>query len=118
MPMVLTELSDILIRYLTHLDDILRSTTIDSTIIQATALSSYGEHSLTATINVIRTVIAAAAQPTAAKIADVFGRVELVFLSIFFYILGTIVEASADNVSGFCAGAIFYQVSNGSISSR
>lgn len=80
------------------------------TVDKSTALSSYGEHSLTATINVIRTVIAAAAQPTAAKIADVFGRVELVFLSIFFYVLGTIVEASANNVSGFCAGAIFYQV--------
>ncbi|GAB7355598.1 hypothetical protein MBLNU459_g6327t2 [Dothideomycetes sp. NU459] len=77
---------------------------------QSTALSTYGEHSLTATINVIRTVIAAAAQPTAAKIADVFGRVELVFLSVFFYVLGTIIEASATNVSGFCAGAIFYQI--------
>lgn len=27
-------------------------------------------------------------QPTAAKIADVFGRVELVLISIFFYVIG------------------------------
>lgn len=58
----------------------------------------------------MRTVIAAAAQPTAAKIADVFGRVELVYVSVFFYILGTIIEAAAKNVSGFAAGAIFYQI--------
>lgn len=62
------------------------------------------------TVNIVRTVIAAAAQPTAAKIADVFGRVELVYLSIFFYLLGTIIEAAAHNVSAFAAGAIFYQI--------
>lgn len=31
-------------------------------------------------------------------------------MSIFFYILGTIVEASATGVSGFAAGAVFYQI--------
>ena len=46
-------------------------------------------HSTLSTISVLRSVIAAAAQPTAAKIADVFGRVELIFVSIFFYLLGT-----------------------------
>jgi SIT family siderophore-iron:H+ symporter-like MFS transporter len=61
-------------------------------------------------VNIVRTVIAAAAQPTAAKIADVFGRVELVHVSIFFYLLGTIVEAAAHNVSAFAAGAILYQI--------
>ena len=43
---------------------------------QAEATSSYALHSLLATINTLRSVIAAAAQPTAAKIADVFGRFE------------------------------------------
>jgi len=77
---------------------------------QSTALSSIGQHSLLSTVNIVRTVIAAAAQPTAAKIADVFGRVELVYLSIFFYLLGTVIEAAAHNVSAFAAGAIFYQI--------
>ena len=58
----------------------------------------------------MRTVIAAAAQPTAAKIADVFGRMELVYVSIVFYIIGTIVEATATSVSGFAAGAVLYQI--------
>jgi len=77
---------------------------------QSTALSSIGQHSLLSTVNIVRTVIAVAAQPTAAKIADVFGRVELVYLSIFFYLLGTVIEAAAHNVSAFAAGAIFYQI--------
>lgn len=74
-------------------------------------------------------MIAAAAQPTAAKIADVFGRVEVIILSIVFYTvgmncnvfhgffpiysdyrLGTIVEACADNVETFAAGGVIFQV--------
>lgn len=62
------------------------------------------------TVNVIKGVVAAAGQPTAARIADVFGRVELILISIFFYILGTIVEASAKNVGTFTAGAVLFQV--------
>ncbi|KAF3355145.1 hypothetical protein VdG1_04357 [Verticillium dahliae VDG1] len=49
---------------------------------QPYATASFRTHSLLATVNVLRSVIAAAAQPTAAKIADVFGRVELVCLYI------------------------------------
>ncbi|KAK3901995.1 hypothetical protein C8A05DRAFT_44491 [Staphylotrichum tortipilum] len=77
---------------------------------QPLATASFSQHSLLATVNVLRSVIAAAAQPTAAKIADLFGRVELVCLSVVFYILGTIVEASSTGVSGFAAGALIYQV--------
>ncbi|KEF51568.1 MFS transporter, SIT family, siderophore-iron:H+ symporter [Exophiala aquamarina CBS 119918] len=77
---------------------------------QTTATASWGQHSLLATVNVIRSVIAAAAQPTAAKIADVFGRVELVMLSVVFYVLGTIIEAAATNTSTFVGGAILYQI--------
>jgi SIT family siderophore-iron:H+ symporter-like MFS transporter len=77
---------------------------------QPYATASYASHSLLATVNVLRAVIAAATQPTAAKIADVFGRMELVCLSVFFYIIGTIVEAVAKGVSTFAAGAILYQI--------
>ncbi|RDL40882.1 putative SIT1-Transporter of the bacterial siderophore ferrioxamine B [Venustampulla echinocandica] len=77
---------------------------------QATATSDYASHSLLSTVNVLRAVIAAAAQPTAAKIADVFGRAELILVSVFFYTLGTIVESCADGVKAFCAGAVIYQV--------
>jgi MFS transporter, SIT family, siderophore-iron:H+ symporter len=59
---------------------------------------------------VIRAVIAAAAQPTAARIADVFGRVELIIVSIVFYVLGTVIEAASTGVQAFAAGAVLYQI--------
>ncbi|TPX14535.1 uncharacterized protein E0L32_005227 [Thyridium curvatum] len=77
---------------------------------QPTASGDLGNHSLSATVNVLRAVIAAAAQPTSAKIADVFGRVELIMVSVFFYVIGTIVEATAQNIDTFAAGAIIYQI--------
>ncbi|KAI9930239.1 Siderophore transporter [Aspergillus wentii] len=77
---------------------------------QPLATAYYDSHSLLATINVLRAVIAAAAQPTAAKIADVFGRLELILLSIVFYTVGTIVEACSHTVDQFAAGAVLYQI--------
>ncbi|KAK0388206.1 hypothetical protein NLU13_4451 [Sarocladium strictum] len=93
-----------LVAYVYGLDGTLRYT------FQTYATSDFGQHSLLSTVNTVRAVIAAAAQPTSAKIADVFGRVELILLSIFFYVVGTIVEAVATNVKTFAAGAIIYQV--------
>jgi SIT family siderophore-iron:H+ symporter-like MFS transporter len=77
---------------------------------QPLATASFYQHSLLSTVNVLRAVIAAAAQPTAAKIADMFGRAELVALSVFFYVLGTIIETVSTNVSTFAAGALIYQI--------
>ncbi|EDN05031.1 conserved hypothetical protein [Histoplasma mississippiense (nom. inval.)] len=77
---------------------------------QPYAVASYAQHSLLATVNVLRGVIGAAAQPTIAKIADVFGRAEVISITIVFYIIGTIIEACATNVQSFCAGAILYQI--------
>ncbi|KAJ4305739.1 ferrioxamine B transporter [Kalmusia sp. IMI 367209] len=93
-----------LIAYAYGLDGTLRY------VYQPTATSNFANHSLLSTINVVKAVVAAAAQPTAAKIADVFGRVELVIVSVIFYVLGTIVEAACTNVQGFAAGAFLYQV--------
>ncbi|KAL3254262.1 hypothetical protein ABHI18_009045 [Aspergillus niger] len=93
-----------LIAYVYGLDGLLRGT------YQPYATASYGLHSVLSSVDILRAVIAAAAQPTAAKIADVFGRVELILVSIFFYTLGTIVEASSTTVEQFAAGAVLYQI--------
>ena len=93
-----------LVSYAYGLDGTLRYT------YQPYATASFDTHSLLATVNVLRAVIAAAAQPTAAKIADVFGRAELIMVSVFFYTLGTIVEAVSTNVDAFSAGAVIYQI--------
>lgn len=77
---------------------------------QSYATNSYATHSLLATVNVLRAVIAAAAQPTLAKLMDVFGRFEVMTVSVIFYIIGTIVEATSNNVKSFAGGAILYQI--------
>lgn len=87
--------------------------TLDNTLrytFQTYATASYGQHSLLATVAVIRGVAAAAGQPTAAKIADVFGRVELLILSVVFYIAGTVLETFSNNVREFSAGAVLFQI--------
>lgn len=85
------------------LDGLLRST------YQSYAASSFGVHTLLSTINVLRSVIAAAVYPPAAKLADVFGRFELIAVSVAFYIIGTVIESTASSIQAFIAGAILYQ---------
>ncbi|KAK1254785.1 hypothetical protein MKX08_008780 [Trichoderma sp. CBMAI-0020] len=74
------------------------------------ATSSFSLHSYLATINLLRSVVAVAVQPTAAKIADVFGRFEVVAASTLFYTVGMAIEATSGSVYAFCAGTILYQV--------
>ncbi|SCV05153.1 LANO_0H01222g1_1 [Lachancea nothofagi CBS 11611] len=77
---------------------------------QSYATSSYAEHSLLATVNCIKSVIAAAGQIWFARASDIFGRVEILAVSVVFYIIGTIVESQAVNVTKFAVGACFYQL--------
>ncbi|POR36727.1 Siderochrome-iron transporter Sit1 [Tolypocladium paradoxum] len=82
---------------------------------QPYATSSFSLHSYLSTINVLRSVIAVAVQPTAAKIADVFGRFEIVAISTVCYVVGMAIESTAASVYAFCAGAVVYQVGYTSI---
>ncbi|CAI6037291.1 hypothetical protein V2G26_021272 [Clonostachys chloroleuca] len=96
-----------LIAYCYGLDGTLRYT------YQNYATGEFGEsgsQALISSVNVIRAVIGAATQPTAGKVADVFGRVELILASIVFYIVGTIVLATSANVATFAAGTAIYQI--------
>jgi MFS transporter, SIT family, siderophore-iron:H+ symporter len=77
---------------------------------QPYATASFSLHSYLATINVLRSVVAVAVQPTAAKIADVFGRFEVVAVSTVLYTLGITIEATAGGVTSYCVGSIIYQV--------
>ncbi|KAK5656628.1 hypothetical protein OQA88_4608 [Cercophora sp. LCS_1] len=77
---------------------------------QPLAATSFSQHSLLATINVLRAVIATAAQPTAGHLADMFGRVELVCSSVVLYFVGTIIETRANGVAMFAVGVLIYQI--------
>ncbi|EXJ56093.1 hypothetical protein A1O7_09024 [Cladophialophora yegresii CBS 114405] len=76
----------------------------------AYATSSYQQHSLLATVNVIRGVVVAALQPSIAKLAYVFGRIEIFCFGLVIYVAGSVVEACANNVQSFAAGAFLYQL--------
>lgn len=74
------------------------------------ATSSFQNHSLLATINVIRGVVAAAIQPSTARLTDVFGRVEIFTIAIILNTVGTIVETFSTNVQSFAGGAVLHQL--------
>ncbi|WWC92118.1 uncharacterized protein L201_007072 [Kwoniella dendrophila CBS 6074] len=76
---------------------------------QATALSDLKTASQLSTVTVVRSVVAAAAQPAFAKISDYFGRVSILFISVVFYAVGSIVQATASNLAAFSGGAVLYQ---------
>lgn len=74
------------------------------------ATASFKVHSYLSTINVLRSVVAVAVQPSAAKVADIFGRFEVVALSMVMYTLGIAIEANAPTVEVFFTGSVIYQV--------
>lgn len=79
-------------------------------ILQTNAQSSYSQHSLLSTVNVIKTVVAAASQPTYARMSDTFGRIELVVVSVIFYAVGTVISSQAFDVQRFAGGSVLYQI--------
>ena len=93
-----------LVAYSYGLDATLRGT------FQTQATNDYAHHSMLGTMNTVRAILAAAIQPPYARVADKFGRVELLLFSIFFYVVGTIVVAASNNVDSFTGGQLLWQV--------
>ncbi|GAA5841783.1 hypothetical protein JCM11251_004063 [Rhodosporidiobolus azoricus] len=92
-----------LVAYTYGLDATVRGT------LQSYATSSFATHSLLATVNVLKSTIAAASYPAYCKIADTFGRIEVIIFSIVMYVVGTIVESQSHGIKSFCAGAVIWQ---------
>jgi MFS transporter, SIT family, siderophore-iron:H+ symporter len=74
-------------------------------IYQNDALGSYSAHGMTPAVSVTCAVASAIAQPATAKAADVFGRFELVCVSILFYVTGTLIQSISRGVAFFAGGA-------------
>jgi len=73
------------------------------------ALSDFGAAAQVSTVAVVRSIVAAAAQPLYAKISDYFGRLSILFIAVLFYVVGTIVQAASQNLDQFLGGAVLYQ---------
>lgn len=94
----------LLLAYAMSIDGSIRFT------LQGYATSDFSVHSLLTTMGVLQGVIGAAGQPIAAKLSDVFGRVELLITGLTFYVVGTIVECTSKNVSHYSGGVVLYQI--------
>lgn len=100
---VLIFVSIFLMAYVYRLDAMVRRT------FTSYAINSYKTHSLISTVGVVRSVAAAAAMPIYARLADTFGRMELISCSVMLYVIGTIICSQATNVTKYAAGMILYQ---------
>ncbi|WVO20323.1 uncharacterized protein IAS62_001617 [Cryptococcus decagattii] len=76
---------------------------------QAEALSELGTSAQVSTVTVVRSIVAAAAQPGFAKISDYFGRISILVISVILYVVGTVVTATSTNLAAFCGGSVLYQ---------
>ncbi|CAB4256969.1 similar to Saccharomyces cerevisiae YEL065W SIT1 Ferrioxamine B transporter, member of the ARN family of transporters that specifically recognize siderophore-iron chelates [Maudiozyma barnettii] len=106
---VLIFFSLFLIAFAYGLDNSVRST------YQTLATSSYSQHSLLSTVTCIKKVVSAAAQIWFARSADMFGRTTILLISIVLYVLGTIIESQAYDVSRYAAGAIIFAIGHSGI---
>ncbi|CAE7208335.1 unnamed protein product [Rhizoctonia solani] len=77
---------------------------------QTYATNDYAQHSLLGTFNTVRAICAAAIQPPYARVADRFGRLELILFATAFYAFGTILVAASNGVRMFVTGQLFYQI--------
>ncbi|KEZ43292.1 Siderophore iron transporter mirb [Scedosporium apiospermum] len=72
--------------------------------------SSFNEHGLTPTVNIVASVIGATCSLTIAKIIDVWGRVEGFVVLLAINLLGNILKAVCKNMYTYAAGHTLYWV--------
>ncbi|PSK46121.1 cell division control protein 42 [Elsinoe australis] len=100
--LIIAYVSLYLMAYVTSLE---QQTTFNFTIF---ATSAFAAHSLVSTVTVVQGVVLSVVKPPMSKIADVFGRLEAFSLSVFFYVIGFIMQAGSNNVRTYASAAIFY----------
>ncbi|KAG6006012.1 hypothetical protein E4U21_007438 [Claviceps maximensis] len=72
--------------------------------------SSFKQHSLTPTVNIMSNIIGGVFKLTLAKVLDVFGRPQGYLLSIILTTLGLVMMAVCRNVEMYAAAQVFYWV--------
>lgn len=77
-----------------------------SSTYESFATSEFQNQSLIATISIVTTVVRAAVYPPAAKLADIFGRLELLIFSVVLYVVGTIILAACKDVQTYAGGSV------------
>ncbi|KAI1281522.1 major facilitator superfamily protein [Xylaria sp. FL0933] len=86
------------------------------TLLTPYVVSSFEEHSLTATVGVAANIIGGVSKLPLAKILDVWGRPQGYLLTMCFMVLGLVLMAACNNVNTYAAAQIFYWVGYNGIS--
>lgn len=79
-------------------------------VFQVTAALALRSHSLSSTVNVIRSVVAAAINLVVARTADTFGRFQVIAFLILIALVGNIVSSQATDIAYFAVGTAVHQV--------
>ncbi|KAL5427362.1 hypothetical protein PMIN04_001376 [Paraphaeosphaeria minitans] len=72
--------------------------------------TNYQKSGMLGALNTVPTLVAAAMTPLVSKSADVYGRPETLITSIMFYILGTVLQATATTIQIFLGGTIIWAI--------
>lgn len=70
------------------------------------ATSEFHNQALISTISIVTTVVRAAVYPPAAKLADIFGRLELLIFAVVLYVVGTVILAACKDVQTYAGGSV------------
>jgi len=70
--------------------------------------SAFASHSLIPVIGIVSNITTGVMKPPLAKILDVFGRFEGLFISLLFSILGLVLMAACTGVNVYAAAQVFY----------
>lgn len=79
-------------------------------VFQVTAALALRSHSLLSTVNVIRSVVAAAINLVVARTSDTFGRLQVIVVAIIIALVGNIVSSQATDIAYFSVGTAIHQV--------
>ncbi|KAF3985214.1 hypothetical protein FT662_05289 [Candidozyma haemuli var. vulneris] len=77
------------------------------------ATESYKQHSLMSTVGVIRGVAATASLPFFARLADTYGRLELLIISVVFEVVGIVIQSQATDVQKYAGGTAIQSFGHG-----
>ncbi|EZG67007.1 putative siderochrome-iron transporter [Gregarina niphandrodes] len=70
--------------------------------------SAFSAHSMMSTVQVTLNVMSTALKPLAAKVCDVVGRTEALFIAVVFYVIGYIVISVTHSIGTYTAAQLFY----------
>jgi nitrate/nitrite transporter NarK len=72
--------------------------------------SSFGLHSLTATTDIVSSLVGGLIKLPLAKVLDIFGRPQGFFVTMWLMVIGLVMMAACQNIETIAAAQVFYWV--------